>query len=121
LVICFFIVVVRSWTRYRASHDGEFAYPTRSSESSLSRRRVWIYSPLVKIPPKLHFTASSPTARKYSLLSGGAYAPADAQYAHIPPKPNIKPSLEVRHSALNVIHGQYHGACSYHNDANHAV
>ena len=43
--------VVRTRTCYRASHDGEFAYPTRSSESLLSRRRVWIYSPLAKIPP----------------------------------------------------------------------
>ena len=29
-----------------------FAYPTRSSESSLSRRRVWVYSPKAKLPRK---------------------------------------------------------------------
>ena len=39
----------------------ECAYPTRSSESSLSRRRVWIYSPPAKIPPLRQ-------AREYSAL-----------------------------------------------------
>ena len=33
----------------------EFAYPTRRSESLLSRRRVWIYSLTVKIPPPAFF------------------------------------------------------------------
>ena len=58
----------------------EFAYPPRRSESLLSRRRGRIYSPLAKIPPHNNITASSPTARKYSLLFGGAYAPNDAIY-----------------------------------------
>ena len=51
----------------------------RRSESLLSRRRERIYSPLAKIPPQRK-AASSPTARKYSLLFGGAYAPNDAIY-----------------------------------------
>ena len=58
----------------------EFAYHTRRSESLLSRRRGRIYSPLAKIPPHDSIAATSPTARKYSLLFGGAYAPNDAIY-----------------------------------------
>ena len=37
----------------------EFAYPTRRSESLLSRRRGRIYSPLAKIPPHDSIAASS--------------------------------------------------------------
>ena len=39
-----------------------------------------IYSPLAKIPPHNSIAATSPTARKHSLLFGGAYAPNDAIY-----------------------------------------
>jgi len=57
--------------------------PARSIPATFcanQRRRAWEYSPAVKIPPHNNITASSPTARKHSLLFGGAYTPNDAIY-----------------------------------------
>ena len=46
VVFLFLVTRTRNLTQRRMSHG--FAYPTRRSESSLSRRRVWVYSSLMK-------------------------------------------------------------------------
>ena len=58
----------------------EFAFSAKSASSSLvsgKRENIRLWR---KSRQRICETASSPTARKYSLLFGGAYAPNDAIY-----------------------------------------